>query len=125
MVTKLRQKDLQEFRQKRLAESPNCPLCSEAVSDPVCDHNHATGFIRGVICRSCNSLLGRIENGQRRFKVKNLGAFLSNSYNYLVQGDTIIEGYIYPTHKTKEEKAATAKRRRKLKQRKGVLNDKN
>ena len=37
--------------------------CCEAVledKDAVIDHNHATGAVRGVICNSCNTLLGRL-----------------------------------------------------------------
>ena len=28
------------------------------------EHNHNTGEIRGIACRTCNSIIGRLENGR-------------------------------------------------------------
>lgn len=32
----------------------HCAVCGHCRTDLVCDHDHATGFIRGWLCRSCN-----------------------------------------------------------------------
>lgn len=55
---------------KLLACSPDeCPLCGRQrpsyytpESFFVIDHDHATGFVRGLICNRCNVNLGRLEN---------------------------------------------------------------
>jgi len=42
-----------------------CPLCLEPIkeiSDTVVDHCHKELFVRGILCRSCNFALGRIED---------------------------------------------------------------
>jgi hypothetical protein len=31
------------------------------------DHSHDTGLLRGLLCNSCNSLLGKIENNFKRY----------------------------------------------------------
>lgn len=35
-----------------------CALCGER-DDTVEDHDHATGLLRGLLCRSCNTIEGR------------------------------------------------------------------
>lgn len=37
--------------------SGRCAICGRA-SDLVCDHDHATGLVRGWLCRSCNTSEG-------------------------------------------------------------------
>ena len=42
-----------------------CFLCSEALvlaKDVHIDHDHKTGFLRGLLCRSCNLGLGDFED---------------------------------------------------------------
>jgi hypothetical protein len=39
-----------------------CPILGIKTNDWVVDHDHQTGFIRGVISRQANVLLGKIEN---------------------------------------------------------------
>ena len=39
-----------------------CPILGCPMIDPVVDHCHRTGLIRGVISREANSLVGRVEN---------------------------------------------------------------
>ncbi len=82
--------------------------------DPVLDHCHKTGAVRGTLHRSCNSLLGKVENNVARFGVKNLPAFLHGCAGYLQRHSTNITGMIHPTHKTDEEKrlARNAKARK-------------
>ncbi len=47
-----------------------CGLCNAVVADRggdnLCvDHDHATGNIRGLLCRSCNILIGHLETRAR------------------------------------------------------------
>lgn len=83
-----------------------CALCGlpGVAKDPVLDHCHKTGAVRGTLHRSCNALLGKVENNVARFGVKNLPAFLHGAASYLQRHATNITGLIHPTHKTPEEK---------------------
>lgn len=38
-----------------------CPICGDP-SDPVIDHDHETGAIRGLICHDCNAALGLFQD---------------------------------------------------------------
>lgn len=42
-----------------------CAICGQPVTDPQLDHCHDTGFVRGVLCPSCNTKLGWYE-GRRQ-----------------------------------------------------------
>lgn len=45
------------------AQHGTCALCSKVPKRRLCvDHDHATGAVRALLCTSCNSLLGKIEN---------------------------------------------------------------
>ncbi len=68
------------------------------------DHCHTTGAVRGTLHRSCNSLLGKVENNAARFGVKSLPAFLNGAAKYLQRHTTNITGLIHPTHKSEDEK---------------------
>lgn len=45
------------------AQAKQCAICSQAVTFETAhlDHCHQTGFIRGVLCPSCNTKLGFYE----------------------------------------------------------------
>jgi hypothetical protein len=49
-----------EFGEMSLAQGGRCLVCHEAAK-LVVDHDHTTGEIRGLLCVTCNMLLGVIE----------------------------------------------------------------
>lgn len=105
-------------RAKRLqAQSGLCSLCQEVPAVPCLDHCHKNGHCRGVLCRGCNALLGKLENNRGRYGLGSdtkFSRFLSNVAGYLSRyrfGDVL-----HPTFKTPEQKrvarnAAARKRR--------------
>lgn len=80
------------------------PITSRQGQDAVLDHDHITGAIRGVLHRSCNALLGKVENNVARFGVRDIAAFCHGTAKYLQAHRTNITGLLHPTHLTDDEK---------------------
>lgn len=116
---RLKVKEVAECRLKLLTQQGyRCALCQLACSteQAVLDHDHSTGAIRAVLHRSCNALLGKVENNFRRYGVQNLAAFCNGAAAYLQAHATNRTGFFHPTHRTDDEKrerrnAAARKRR--------------
>lgn len=51
-----------ELREILKRADGRCAACGEKTSEPHVDHCHATGKIRGVLCRGCNLALGHAKN---------------------------------------------------------------
>ena len=110
---RLRQASLAEFRKEVLAEQKGlCALCRLPceTSEAVVDHCHSSGFIRGVLHRSCNALLGKIENNYKRVGIPDLAKFLAGVQLYRQECRYSI---YHPTYRTKKEKAKRAYARTK------------
>jgi hypothetical protein len=104
-------------------QSGVCVLCNRPPEVPVLDHNHSDGYVRGVLCRGCNSLLGVIENNRARYGLKNITAFalfLSRVFAYLRDARYPFD---YPTHRTTDEKriARNTKARKQRAESKGSV----
>jgi hypothetical protein len=102
-------------------QSGACAVCGKPISltvmgaksDYVVDHCHTTGLIRGVLHRSCNASLGKLDNAVGRWGAKSMSyddiiPFLEKVILYYKSG---FEPTIYPDHKTAEEKAAITKQK--------------
>jgi hypothetical protein len=104
---KIKTKEVSQTRSDLLTEQGSrCALCKMPCSSQqaVLDHDHKTGKIRGVLHRTCNGLLGKIENFCQRFGIPNLSAFLHGADAYLQKHATDQTGLVHPTFKTAEEK---------------------
>lgn len=85
-----------------------CPLCERPLKNPCLDHQHkkrvkGTGLIRGVLCASCNIMVGKIENNCSRYNIcqEELSSFLRNLANYL-DNDHLL--YMHPSEAPKPKK---------------------
>jgi len=119
-MTRLTAAHVRLVRIKLAAEQGNrCALCggqfgTKAPLDPVLDHNHQTGAVRGVLHRGCNSLLGKVENNAPRYGVRDVLAFCGGLANYLRKHMTNVTGYLHPSHRTEEEKRLLRNKRARL-----------
>lgn len=125
LMHKLKTKDIARTRADLLQNQLyRCALCGQDCSaDPVLDHNHKQGFIRAVLHRQCNALLGRIENNAPRHLVplEELAEFLRNAANYLDKHSQDQTGLLHPTYKSADEKKELAKKRAKRKRKEAKL----
>lgn len=90
------------------AQGGKCALCGLpcAPDKAVLDHCHSEGFIRGTLHRSCNSLLGKLENNRARYglgKDTEFAAFLAGVVKYLHSSKNKYST-LHPTFKTPEQK---------------------
>lgn len=90
------------------------PIMPRAPFDAVLDHDHSSGAIRATLHRSCNALLGKVENNAARFGVKDLAAFSHGVGKYLMVHKTNITGMLHPTHKTADERRIAANKKRRV-----------
>lgn len=96
-----------------------CPLCGEPLRNkttrkrPALDHDHSTGFIRGVLCINCNGSEGRIMRraqvaaGKGNDPLKWLGKLVAyleehRTPKWSIKGGR--RGLIHPTFKNEHEK---------------------
>jgi hypothetical protein len=105
-MQRLKAKDVATYRTEALAiQGAKCGLCKLTISgDAVLDHDHATGAVREVLHRGCNSLLGKVENNHKRYGVRSLAAFLIGAAGYLAKHEINRTNVLHPTHKTEDEK---------------------
>jgi hypothetical protein len=89
-------------------QNGKCPLCNRYVEMPTLDHYHSkrqygSGLVRGVICNTCNRMVGVIENNLMRNNINYSDApqFLRELAGYL---ESKRENYIHPTEKPKPPK---------------------
>lgn len=109
-MRRLTTSELKVIRQQFLiAQNSRCAICQGPITtrqgqDPVLDHDHKTGAVRAVLHRSCNALLGKVENNSARFGVRDLMAFCQGTAKYLMRHQTNITGMLHSTHLTEDEK---------------------
>lgn len=123
MTVKLKASDVPRARillaQK---QGGRCAICGTALStladkDACLDHDHKTGLVRGVLCRNCNGIEGKIFNLANRAKRDGtVPEWLTKLLAYYQYHATNPTRAIHPTHKTDEEKRvrrnALARKRR-------------
>lgn len=121
MINRLKTTQVTAARTKIAKEQGNiCPLCEQrfgARKKPALDHDHDTGYLRGVLCINCNGMEGKITNRVKRAKgTMSKVQWLRNLLAYWELHETPQWGGIYhPSHKSEEEKrlARNAKARAK------------
>lgn len=109
--------DTAKWREATLAkQGGQCLLCCYpiAAGEAVADHCHKTGHCRGVLHRSCNSMIGAIENAAVRYGPRGaqLHSMLERVEGYLKANHMV--NPLYHTFKTPEQKrlAVNAKARK-------------
>ena len=83
-----------------------CAICKTPVTVSDClDHDHYTGVIRGVLCRNCNGIEGKIKNlvvrGKRGMLPKD---YLGSLLLYWIHHEVDRTGLLHPLHLTDDEK---------------------
>jgi len=105
---RIKTKDIPVLREKIIAEqNGKCCLCDIDLKlvVPCLDHDHETGFIRGVLCGNCNGIEGKIHNLVRRAKRdKTKFVFVDKILEYWSKHHACSRNEIHPTHKTPDEK---------------------
>lgn len=99
------------IRRLKVNQSGLCAVCRKPIDssvkgEMVVDHDHVTGEIRGILHRSCNSALGKVDHAVRCWGSKggtyaDIKEWLRNMLDYYDQPGC---GMIYPHHLTPEEK---------------------
>ena len=102
------------------AQEYKCPLCGNSMKGgqkkPALDHDHATGYIRDVLCLNCNGMKGKVFNLARRCGAGKEIEWIKNWLEYQLRHyEPQHGGLFHPTHQTPDEKriATNAKARKK------------
>ncbi|HEY9705835.1 MAG TPA: endonuclease domain-containing protein [Allocoleopsis sp.] len=108
---KLKYKDIPKIKAELCFKQSNkCPICNRRIPDlkprdRCLDHNHTTGKVRAVLCRSCNAIEGKVYKLFVRYGLRKAGIdyeiFLLNLADYIKYPET---NYIHPKHKEKKVK---------------------
>lgn len=113
VLRKLKTTEVKAFRQQQWADQKGiCPLCKQYIEpgQDVADHKHSDGKMRQTLHRTCNLILGKWENGLKRYCIDDTRArnIAENISDYIHNTQDIL----HPTHKTLEEKIELQKKRR-------------
>ena len=111
-MRKLKHREVAGVRDDLLqAQNFRCAICNIGLTNDtaVLDHCHTTGAIRGVLCRNCNGIEGKVHNLARRAKRQYTAAWwLDRLASYWENHTSDRHGLMHPTHKTAEDKRLRA-----------------
>ena len=102
-MIKVKHKEIKIIREQWAQDQGGlCLLCEHPLDAPVLDHDHKHGHLRGVLCRGCNSLEGKITNNLARSRMTpdKLVNFLANYLEYTQRTTDLI----HPTHGAKKRR---------------------
>jgi hypothetical protein len=109
-MKKLTYKELKALKDDMLTVEDGCPICKRLFKDlkqrDIClDHNHVNGKIRGLLCRGCNSMEGKVHRAFVRVGLAKAGVnyeeFLIGLLCYTKFPELDV---LHPTFKVKNEK---------------------
>lgn len=108
-MQRIKTSDIPRVKQAILAKRQNfeCAICPQklTVATGCLDHDHSTGLIRGVLCRNCNGIEGKIKNlvvrGRRTLTHKD---YLGKIILYWITHEKDQTGLLHPIHLDEEQK---------------------
>ena len=119
-IRQLRDAEVDATRKAMAARQKyRCPLCGGSLAHGInaLDHDHTTGSIRAVLCRSCNVSEGKVLAGVKfRTPVGNLAyqdpvQWLRNLADYWERHSANPSGIIHPTFDVAKGKQKPVKRK--------------
>lgn len=102
-MRRIKQEEIKDIRRALLSQQKGkCALCQEDCYQPVLDHDHATGKLRGVLCKNCNYVEGFLNN--RLNKGNKLITYINNLRQYLLRDLRFNgENLLHPDYETEKE----------------------
>lgn len=70
----------EQFDNLLIEQLGQCLICENQMKDPVVDHCHTTGVVRGLLCRLCNASIGGLKDDP---------AIVKRAYEYLLRCNSI------------------------------------
>lgn len=103
---KLKPKDIPLIRSKILKIQQNkCAICGRKNLVFCLDHDHETGRIRGVLCRSCNTVEGKLRKAFIRYGLRKANVlYIAWIQNLICYYSYAQYKYVHPKHKEKKNK---------------------
>jgi hypothetical protein len=95
-----------------------CALCPETITlaSACLDHDHKSGLIRGVMCRNCNGIEGKVFNLVNRAKRTLVHKdWLGRLILYWIKHETDQTGLYHPLYKTEDEKRLRRNKKARVK----------
>lgn len=88
-----------------------CAICNRVPLVACLDHDHVSGQVRGVLCRSCNAAEGKMKNVHIRVgnAQVDFSMYLRNLADYLDKHKANPTGMMHPSHGKPKAKAKGAK----------------
>ena len=74
---KLTEQDLRDMQDD---QKGCCDICGKSLDDLCIDHDHITGNVRGLLCRTCNTGIGQLDDSVK---------LLKSAITYLEKGVTL------------------------------------
>jgi len=73
---------IEEFKNLKIRQGYKCKVCNKSFSNSKqthIDHCHKTGKIRGVLCSSCNTFIGKLEKRIENNLLKTIFEYINHA----------------------------------------------